>query len=133
MTDICDSMSQESGTGRAVCRRGHERLRLAPMYSAVSASRDRATTLHGHVYDISAGGVRIELDEPLDPGESVALSLDLPGTTQLVEADASVVWCHDEQDDPGPRRMALRFIEFPKEGHRQRLAEFLLRELRRAA
>lgn len=103
------------------------------MYSAVAARRGRAAALHGHVYDISAGGVRIELDEPLAPGVRVDLSLDLPGTRQLVEAAASVVWCHDDQDDPGPRRMALRFVEFPKQGHRQRLAEFLLRELRRAA
>ena len=89
--------------------------------------------MHGHVYDISVSGVRIELDEPLPPGAHVSLHLQLPGAPAAVEASADVVWCHDDQDDPGPRRMALRFVEFSDRGHHKRLVDFLTREHGRRA
>ena len=101
------------------------------MYSSVTActsGREQALRLEGHVYDISKGGVRIELDEPLDPGETVALHLELPGAASSVEASASVFWVHDEQDDPGPRRMALQFTEFADSADRDRLGDYIDRE-----
>ena len=109
------------------CRRSCHLLRVAPMYTAVTARRAAAEEpeLHGHVYDISATGVRIELDLPLQPGERVALHLDLPGAHSAVDASARVVWVNDAQDDPGPRRMALRFTKFPRRADRRRLIEFL--------
>ena len=117
-------------------RRGHERIRMQPMYTAVTAclsDRGDDLRLEGHVYDISMGGVRIELDQPLDPGEVVALHLVLPGTQSAVEASASVVWVHDEHDDPGPRRMALRFTGFPNNADRDRLGDYIDREGGRCA
>lgn len=121
-------------------RRRHRRFSLPPMYSAVTATRREGgqagavtSKLYGHVYDISAGGVRIELDVPLDPGESVVLLLDLPGTWSEVEAWADVVWVHDAQDDPGPRRMALQFTEFTHPSDLQRLSHYLQTVARRAA
>ncbi len=110
-------------------RRAHERVQVQAMYTAVTASRDpHGEPLHGHVYDISIGGVRIELDEPLPPGESVTLQLDLPGIHTSMQAATSVVWCNDDQDDPGPRRMALRFTAFPRGDDRDRLAQYIGRE-----
>ncbi len=57
-------------------RRTHPRYRLVPMYTVVTARRtgDRSglPRLTGHVYDISAGGARIELDEPLEIPQAVA-------------------------------------------------------------
>lgn len=117
-------------------RRGHERIRLQPMYTAVTAcptGRDNDVRLEGHVYDISKGGIRIELDEALDPGEVVALHLELPGASSVVEASASVVWVHDEHDDPGPRRMALQFTGFPNDADRDRLGDYVDRESGRCA
>ena len=52
------------------------------------------------------------MDEPLEPGESIAVDLTLPGATSTVSASADVVWVNDAVDDPGPRRMALRFTKF---------------------
>jgi c-di-GMP-binding flagellar brake protein YcgR len=97
------------------------------MYTAVTARRGQAaiSSLHGHVYDISATGVRIELDEALHPGECVVLNLDLPGAQMSVNASASVVWVNDPQDDPGPRRMALRFTSFSAQADRDRLISYL--------
>ncbi len=93
-------------------RRVHERFDLPPMYTTVIAcchgsGDDRR--LHGHVYDISQGGARIELDEPLAPGERVTIDLELPGSGKAMMARGSVVWVNDDADDPGPRRMAVRF------------------------
>ncbi len=118
-------------SGQEKKRRGHQRIRVQPMYTAVTAcpsNRDSALRLEGHVYDISKGGVRIELDEALDPGEVVALRLALPGAASVVEASASVVWVHDEPDDPGPRRMALQFTGFPNTADRDRLGDYIDRE-----
>ncbi len=117
-------------------RREHERIRVQPMYTAVTAcpsDRGNDLRLEGHVYDISKGGVRIELDEALDPGEMVALQLVLPGAPSVVEASASVVWVHDEYDDPGPRRMALQFTGFPNNQHRDSLGDYIDREGGRCA
>ena len=108
---------------RLDCRR----YRLPAAYSAVTAHRGQAAVsrLQGHVYDISASGVRIELDEALHPGECVVLNLDLPGAGTSVNASASVVWINDTQDDPGPRRMALRFTSFSGRADRDRLIDYL--------
>ena len=126
-------MAHDSKTESSQRRRDDERVRMAPMYTAVTASRSASAAMHGHIYDISASGVRIELDEPLPPGEHVSLELQLPGAPTTVQASADVIWCHDEQDDPGPRRMALRFVEFSDRGHQKRLADFLIRERGRRA
>ncbi len=104
-----------SGTTNPIDRRAHQRFTLMTMSTTVEARRlagdvDRA--LLGHAYDISEAGVRIELDEALEPGESIAVHLTLPGATSSVAASANVVWVNDEIDDPGPRRMALRFTNF---------------------
>ena len=108
-------------------RRESPRFRLPAAYTAVTAHRGQAalSQLHGHVYDISASGVRIELDEALQPGECVVLDLELPGSRASVNASASVVWVNDPHDDPGPRRMALRFTSFSDRADRDRLFEYL--------
>jgi len=81
----------------------------------------------GHVYDISEGGVRFEADRPVKPGTRVAMQITLPnlneheiepGRTVLVFAN--VVWLEDE-DEPGPYKMAAVFTDFVKAGDRERL------------
>ena len=61
------------------------------------------------------------------------LHLDLPGATAAVNASASVVWVHDELDDPGPRRMALQFTGFREDADRDRLGDYIDREAGRRA
>ena len=123
--------------GKQQTRREFERIRVQPMYAAVTArtgTPDNPLRLqHGHVYDISESGVRIELDDALEPGQIVILQLDLPGADAAVEAAASVVWVHDDQDDPGPRRMALKFTEFQNRSDRNRLVDYIDRERGRRA
>lgn len=109
-------------------RRLHARFSLAPMYSDVTVQRvENLSTdrLSGHAYDISESGVRIELDEALEVGQGVALQLSLPGQDTPMFVAADVVWVNDELDDPGPRRMALRFTDFLIETERDRLLAYL--------
>ena len=122
--------------GKQQTRREFDRIRVQPMYTAVTAStgaQDSPVRMLGHVYDISESGVRIELDDALDPGVIVTLHLDLPGADATVGAEASVVWVHDDLDDPGPRRMALKFTEFLNRSDRNRLVEYIDRERGRRA
>lgn len=109
-------------------RRQHERFTLAPMYSDVTVQRVENLSIDrfaGHAYDISESGVRIELDEPLEVGQGVAMHLSLPGQDTPMFVAADVVWVNDELDDPGPRRMALRFTDFLVETERARLLAYL--------
>ncbi len=109
-------------------RRVHARFHLDAMYTQVTIQRVveyRIETLEGHAYDVSESGVRIELDKPLELGERVALHLGLPGEDLAVFASARVIWVNPEDDDPGPRRMALEICEFISQDDRDRLLRFL--------
>jgi uncharacterized protein (TIGR02266 family) len=107
-------------------RRVHDRFSLSPMYTSVSArSGGEPSALTGHIYDISRGGLRIELDEPLAPGTDLALDLSLPGEGGELHARACVVWVGEPDDDPGPRRMALRFTGFGDPRDEERLSTYL--------
>ena len=72
----------------------------------------RATEQVGHCYNLSASGIRFELDRPLPCGEEVAVELFIPkpwGFT--VRASGQIVRYH-EPDETGPVRMGLIFTEF---------------------
>jgi hypothetical protein len=121
---------------RTINRRRHERRALPAAYTSVEACRAShaaSESLLGHAYDLSESGLRIELDEALPPGEPVQVRVNLPGDPGPVAAHADVVWVNDEADDPGPRRMALRFTDFVTLADRERLMRFLGRGLSRAA
>jgi hypothetical protein len=81
----------------------------------------------GHAYDISEGGVRFEADRPVAPGTKVAMQITLPnldsrdiGPGRSVFVFANVVWLEDE-DQPGPYKMAAVFTHFARAGDRERL------------
>ena len=99
-----------------VNRRQFERFSLRPMYTAVSVQRrgaEHGSRLDGHAYDIGEGGVNFELDEPVMPGESVDIEIELPGCGRRIKAIGEVVRCEDDPNDVlGPSRMALRFDGF---------------------
>lgn len=111
-------------------RRLHERFATAPMYTTISARTEREVgfSRHGHAYDISEGGVRFELDRPMQPGTPVAVQIALPSATveaspkgpaRTIFATGQVVWC--EASEPGPAKLAVAFSGFAHESDRQRL------------
>jgi hypothetical protein len=110
-------------------RRIFPRFQLEPMYTPLALQAPEAETFdnEGHAYDISEGGVRFEADKPVKPGTTVTMQIVLPnlnhreiepGRTVLVYAN--VVWIEDE-DEPGPYKMAAVFTRFAKAGDRERL------------
>lgn len=111
-------------------RRQHQRFTVDPMYSAitvrpVAARRSKAAEpAEGHVYEVSLGGMRFELDEPLPLGARIEVDVVLPGIDRPIQANARVARVFDEVDDPGPRRMVAEFETFA-EGSRAMLERYL--------
>ncbi len=114
-------------------RREYVRYELPPMYTRITVRPlDSDEFLwDGHAYDVSEGGVRFELDQAIEPGTEVAVRIDLPATLGERSTDrrsafafANVVWL-EEEDAPGPVRMAAVFTRFAREGDK----ELLLRRL----
>lgn len=123
-------------------RRRHERFTVDPMYSAVAvsplATSNRTSNgregehVDGHVYEVSLGGIRFELDQPLPVGTRVSVEVTLPGCTKPICAEGRIVRVFDEIDDPGPRRMVVEFETFAA-GARESLERYLSQKwLRRA-
>ena len=121
-------------------RRGSNRINLEPGYTAVYLKVDgEAEILAGHVYDVSATGIRFELDQPLAVGHKVALVAVVPRLdtreTQWVGATGSVARVLNGRSelprlatdpsatesaidhDPGPVRIAVSFdkaVDWPE-------------------
>ena len=110
-------------------RRTYPRFQLEPMYTplAMSAADDDSFNNEGHAYDISEGGIRFEAERPVSPGTRVLLRITLPNlndhdleANRTVLVSANVVWLEDE-DEPGPYKMAAIFTHFARAGDRERL------------
>lgn len=108
-------------------RRIHTRYQLLSMYTQieVKAPGDDSYSLTGHAYDISLGGMRFELDQPIEPGTLIEVRIELPGSNafwaqhqpNLIGATAHVVWAEqDDIEDGGSVRMACVFREFADPG-----------------
>ena len=118
-------------------RRTAPRLRLPAMLTHVQATPRRtdsaASRLCGHAYDISETGVRIELDEALAIGDRVDVIVELPWAGPRIDAEADVIWVNDVHDDPGPRRMALKFRNATLNAGSSPLSRYIESGLLRAA
>ncbi|MFG0256610.1 MAG: PilZ domain-containing protein [Phycisphaerales bacterium JB043] len=119
-------------------RRVHTRFSLQPGYSrmVVQPLDSPECMWEGHAYDISAGGVRFELDEPLDPGTRIAMRIDLPNTSAARHIGRRSIFafgrilrvCLDDEEfgrGIGPMRMAAVFTEFAREEDHAMLMEYL--------
>jgi hypothetical protein len=108
-------------------RRQFERFAVIPAYTEVLVRLPgRREPLEGHAYDISEGGVRMELDETIEPGTSIVVEVKLPpgnsNKTGIEEvlARGTVMWA-DDDGVPGPVRMGVLFDEFASNVDRDRL------------
>lgn len=130
---------------QAIDRRRFERFEVSPMYTPVAIRLlDEPTFTHtGHAYDISEGGVRFDLDQPIAPGTPIVIRLDLPlaadgtplagGPGRAVFAFANTVWLN-EDDLPGDVNMAAAFTRFAHANDKARLLmRFATHGVRRAA
>ncbi len=110
-------------------RRRFERFATSPMYTPLVVRLAGGNAREGHAYDISEGGVRFELDEPIPPGTPVEITVTLPGATpdrdRSFAAAGHVVWSRRDPDEPGPAQMAAAFTRFADAADRVRLLERL--------
>lgn len=112
-------------------RRRFARFRMPAAYTPVLVRLHDETVFvrAGHAYDISEGGIRFELDDPIEPGTPVAMQIELPrgvgpaealdGPGRAVFVMGNVVWTDDSE--PGPVRMALAITRFARAGDQERL------------
>jgi hypothetical protein len=101
-----------------------DRFTVEPMYSSVSVVHKGREAGDGHIYEVSLGGVRLELDEALPKRAPIELEITLPGCSEAIAANGRVVEVFDVVDDPGPRRMVVAFESF-KEGAEDTLKRYL--------
>lgn len=118
-------------------RRRHARFALNPAYTEalVRLQSEDHFTRTGHVHDISEGGVRFEVDVPIEPGTPIALQIPLPQTPRAYEDHdgpgraifvlGNVVWCN--ADEPGPASAAVAITRFARDTDRDRLMNRLIR------
>lgn len=113
-------------------RRKFERYDLPSMYTEIKVRELDESTFEtaGHAYDISLGGIRFEIDTPIEPGTRIAVQLQLPGTALLdrkaIFAFATVVRVYeDDLEARGPVRIACVFDSFSTPDAQQRLAGVL--------
>lgn len=133
-------------TSHGADRRSSTRYTLPAAYTPISVRLldSERFTRDGHAYNISASGLRFELDDPIAPGTRIAIRIALPGpelaasgTGQGAEAGpdngpgravfafATIVWLLDDADEPGPVRMGARFDAFGRAGDEQRLTTLI--------
>ncbi|MGP1345982.1 MAG: PilZ domain-containing protein [Phycisphaerales bacterium] len=116
-------------------RREHPRFALPAMYTAIAARTldTDAFSMFGHAYDLSEGGMRFEIDQPIEPGTPIVVRISLPGRPltwaerRPVYAFANLVWVEPEDLEiaAGPIRMACVFRRFVQPGDLQRLQDAL--------
>ena len=115
-------------TPRFANAREHPRLKVPAMYSVVRvrpAGSERYCWT-GHIYDVSLGGMRFELDEPLQPGTAVEVRGILPGQAHVTfRASGTIVRFHDDEPEAGPTRMGMNFASFHSEIDESRLTDYL--------
>ncbi len=121
-------MAQTQQTMDRSDQRQFPRVGLPVGYAAVRVREPgrRFFNREGHIYDLSEGGMRFDLDEPLDLDQPVEVELDLPGGGGMIaiRATGNAVRFHDHPDDsPGVVRMGMRFEHVDQPA---RLSRYLL-------
>ena len=117
------SHSSESG----IEQRRTRRLTLQAMYTSVRVRvhGGRLFDQTGHIYDVSTGGMRFELDRSVEPGSRVDVQATLPGAKPTrINLSGHVVRFH-EPGESGPVRMGMVFDGAIRSADRRRLADYL--------
>lgn len=120
--------SNSPATAQASELREHPRIKVPAMYTLVRARVVGSTkyTWTGHVYDVSLGGIRFELDMPVEVGTQLELRAMLPGSDHTTfRVVGRVARIHSDVDEPGPAVMGLKFEAFRSPMDRHRLAHYI--------
>ena len=119
-------MSTISETSRD--QREYPRIKVPAMYTLIRARILGSNRYNwtGHIYDVSLGGVRFELDMPIEPGTQLEIRGMLPGSGHTTfRAVGRVARVHSDADERGPAVMGLQFESFQSPMDRHRLAQYI--------
>jgi hypothetical protein len=105
-------------------RRVTARFALRPDVSRVVVHNDGAP-MEGHVYNLSATGIRLELDEALAVGKQVEVDFFFAGILKAIHFTGVVTRVFDEIDDPGPRRMGIEIQSFASDTDELRMSALI--------
>ena len=99
-----------------------------PIPLRVELARPEGPAAVEYAVNLSAGGLCLQLRDPLRVGDEVAVAFTLPPSGPRVEARAAVVWTHAlEESGAGPRlcETGIRFLDLDPElkGQLSRYAE----------
>ena len=109
-------------------QRQHPRVKVPAMYSLIRARvvGSNRYSWTGHIYDVSLGGVRFELDTPIEPGTQLEIRSMLPGSGHTTfRAVGRVARLHSDADEQGPAIMGLQFESFQSPMDRHRLEQYI--------
>lgn len=109
-------------------QRQHPRIKVPAMYTLIRARVLGSNRYNwtGHIYDVSLGGVRFELDMPVEPGTQLEIRGMLPGAGHTTfRAIGRVVRVHSDASELGPAIMGLHFESFQSPMDRHRLAQYI--------
>ena len=121
-------MPAAQATGSRRDQRQFPRIKVPAMYTLVRArvTGSNRYTFTGRIYDVSVGGIRFDLDMPVQPGTQLELRGMLPGGGHTTfRAMGRVVRIDGEATDRGPQTYGLAFESFRSPMDRQRLAEYV--------
>ena len=127
-TNPFKNLSFPGRAAEAAEARATPRLKVPAMYSLLRArpAGEDQYRWTGHIYDVSLGGMRFELDCALEPGTVIEVRGVLPGRSHVTfSAAGTVVRYHDDHPDLGPARMGMIFQRFSSDSDQTRLTEYL--------
>ncbi|MBN2583047.1 MAG: PilZ domain-containing protein [Planctomycetes bacterium] len=78
----------------------------------------------GPTVDLSAGGIRVLMANPMTEGAEVRLAFQLPESEELVQCHGRVVYIDDSEIDPDLREVGIQFLRMMAR-HRQALADYV--------
>lgn len=116
-------------------RRSSPRLRLPMMYTLLRAGpvSSNGFCWTGRAYDISASGMRFEVDGELRPGDVLNLRVLLPGRKRQLRlrVQGEVIRIHHPQLANGRACLAINFDRFLQPQKQDRLRRYVDRALAR--
>lgn len=86
----CRRLLASSNAPEGAERRREARRRL--VVDVFLLTQDGAPTVVGRLVDVSSRGLQMELDLPLDPGESVVVALHIPGPQAVLTLQGRLLW-----------------------------------------
>ncbi|HOI55538.1 MAG TPA: PilZ domain-containing protein [Phycisphaerae bacterium] len=78
----------------------------------------------GPTVDLSAGGIRVLMANPITEGTEVRLAFQLPESEELVQCHGRVAYVDQSQIDAELREVGIQFLRMMAR-HRQAIAEYV--------